>query len=378
MIYFDNASTTFPKSPNTEKELKVALEKYSFNAGRGEYQEAEKCSAMIDETRGKIASLINGNIDKSRVVFTSTITEAMNNILYGLDLEEEANVYVSPFEHNATLRTLHNLKATIHILPFDSITYEPDLNKIKTQFAMNPPDVVVLSQISNVVGFELPYNKIFALSHSRKAICVLDAAQGFGIYDINIENVDIVAFEGHKSLYSIYGAAGFVNITDVDLKTIKVGGTGSDSLNLEMPLIIPYRYEAGTYNSFSLYVLNKSIDWVKSISIKDINERNTVYLIDRLSEINKIKIYKNKDELPKGIVSFNIAGIDSSQVAEHLYEKGNIAVRSGFHCSAFVHKFLGTDTIGGTVRVSLGAFNTKTEIDTLVCVLKEIENGKFC
>ena len=371
MIYFDNASTTFPKAPNVEKDLQVALEKYSFNAGRGGYKEAGDTALMIDETRSKVASLLNASVDKSSVVFTSTITEAINSVLYGLNLEEGADVYVSPFEHNAVLRALYNMKVSIHILPFNRETYEPDYNKIKALFLMSPPEVVILSQISNVVGFELPYNEIFALAHKHKAVCILDAAQGFGIYNIDPSDVDIVAFEGHKSLYSIYGSAGFINLIKIRLLPVKVGGTGSDSLNLEMPSDLPYRYEAGTYNSFSLYVLSKSIDWVKSTNIKAINECNTQYLIERLVLLDKVTVYYNHKDLPKGIVSFNIEGADSGDVAKNLYEKANIAVRSGFHCSAFVHNFLGTDTEGGTVRVSLGAFNTSKEVDTLVSVLKE-------
>lgn len=373
MIYFDNASTTFPKAPNVEIDMKRALEKYSFNAGRGVYKEANDTALMIDETREKVASFLKGCADKSRVVFTSTITEALNNVLYGLNLEEGADVYVSPFEHNAVLRTLCNMKVSIQLLPFKKDTYEADLAKIKALFLMNPPKAVILSGISNVVGFELPYNEILALAHKHKAVCILDAAQGFGIYDIDPANVDIVAFEGHKSLYSIYGAAGYINLTKIRLRLVKVGGTGSDSLNLEMPQDFPYRYEAGTHNSFSLYVLNKSIDWIKNNDIKATNEANTEYLCNELEKIDKMLIYRSSKALPKGIVSFNIPGVDCSDVAKMLYDKANIAVRSGFHCSPFVHQFLGTTTLGGTVRVSLGAFNTKSEIDTLVDVLKEIK-----
>lgn len=373
MIYFDNAATTYPKAPIVEKELRNALSSYSYSAGRSMYVESENGAKIIDDTRRKIVSFLNStSISSDNVVFTSTITEAINNILYGLELEEGDDVYVSPFEHNAVLRTLNALKVNIHILPFSKNDYEPDYDHIKTLFAIHRPCVVILSQISNVTGFELPYSKIFELSHRYKAVSILDAAQGFGIHNIDINNIDIIAFEGHKSLYSIYGTAGFINLNDVILKCIKVGGTGSDSLNLEMPDNLPYRYEAGSYNTFSIYILNKAIDFVKNTPISRINDENTLYLVEKLKRFNNVHIYAPKDYIPKGIISFNIDGKNPSDVGKLLYENGKIAVRTGFHCAAFVHKFLETENIGGTARVSLGAFNTKQEIDTFIDVLKEI------
>ena len=63
------------------------------------------------------------------------------------------------------------------------------------------------------------------------------------------------------------------------------------------------------------------------------------------------------------------------EIADILDNDYNIAVRCGFHCAPFVHKLIGTEDTGGTVRISLGYFNTQEDIDTLKEVLIEIEQG---
>ena len=73
-----------------------------------------------------------------------------------------------------------------------------------------------------------------------------------------------------------------------------------------------------------------------------------------------------------GIVSFSVDGYLSDDVSSILSEEFNILVRSGYHCSPFVHEFIGSEESKGTVRISLGAFNTKEEIDVLIEALKTL------
>ena len=107
MIYFDNAATTYPKPACVYDAINTAMKEYAFNAGRGGYQEAKKTFDMIEDTRCQIASLVG--VDGNNVIFTSSATESLNNILYGLGLSKNDCVFVSPFEHNAVIRTLHNI-----------------------------------------------------------------------------------------------------------------------------------------------------------------------------------------------------------------------------------------------------------------------------
>lgn len=370
MIYFDNAATTYPKPTCVYEAITEGMLKYSFNAGRGSYKVAKDTYKMIEETRNKIGSLVN--VDKNRVIFTSSATESLNNIIYGLSLKEGDNVYVSPFEHNAIIRTLHNCNVNIMIIPFDNSTWSVDFNKLRDLFILNNPKAIIISHISNVTGFMLPYQLIFKLSKEFNAINVLDSAQGFGIYSIDKKDVDFIIFAGHKSLYAMFGIAGYVNVSNTKLDLYKVGGTGSDSLNLNMPIELPNRYEAGSYNSIGIYSIYSSLDFLKNEKFDIIKKELVEYFLKKAKNIDNIVIYLPKDYVSYGIVSFNIIGYTADDVGTILSEDYDICVRTGYHCAPFVHDFIKSKEFSGTVRISFSGFNTKDEIDTLISALKEM------
>lgn len=369
MIYFDNAATTFPKFKEVYEALEYAGVNYAFNAGRGSYKRAKLTLDMIEDTRSKVSKLLNSTSD--RVVFTSSATEALNNLIYGL-IKEGDEVFISPFEHNAVVRALHNINAKINIIPFNK-DLELDEVKFKDLLVIKQPKAIIISHISNVLGYMLPYEKIFSIGKKVNTINILDAAQSLGEYDIDINNIDIVVFAGHKSLYAMFGVAGYLNLTNVSLKTIKVGGTGSDSLNLDMPNIMPYRYEAGTNNSIAIYTLNKAIDVITKLDIKKHKEELTNYLISKLKEIPGIKLYLPKYSLPCGIVSFNYKDYIAYDIGSILADDYDICVRTGYHCVPFLNDFLDLNKNKGTIRVSFSYFNTFAEIDKLIDALKGME-----
>ena len=370
MIYFDNAATTFPKPDWVYEAINEGMKKYSFNAGRGSYKAANDTFKMIESTREKIASLVSA--DKEQVIFTSSATEALNNILYGLCLKEGDNVYISPFEHNAIVRTLHACKVNIKLIPLDKKNWEVDYGQLNSMMVLNKPKAVVISHISNVTGFMLPYEQIFELAKKHSAITVLDSAQGFGTYPVNKANADFIVFAGHKSLYAMFGIAGYLSLTNTNLKTYKVGGTGSDSLNLEMPENLPSRFEAGSLNSIGIYSIFSSIDFLKKSNFGIIKEELTKYFIEKIKKMKNVILYAPVNCTLHGIVSFNLIGYTADEVGTILAEDYNICVRTGYHCAPFVHDFINSKDFFGTVRVSFSGFNTKDEVDALINALKEM------
>ena len=370
MIYFDNAATTFPKPKCVYDAVNEGMKNFSFNAGRGGYKAAVDTYKMVEDTREKIANLTKAK--PNQVVFTSSATESLNIIINGLGLKRGDKIYISPFEHNSIVRTLHKLGVDINLIPFDKNDWSVDYAKLNDELAINKPKAVIISHISNVTGYELPYDKIFSYTKKYNAINILDSAQGFGIYSIDYKNVDFVVFAGHKSLYSVFGVAGFVNINEIFLNVYKTGGTGSDSLNLEMPEDFPSRMEAGSLNSVAIYALNKSIDFVVNSDFSQRKHELTNYLISKLIELDNVIIYCPKDVEPKGIVAFNIEGYTSDEVGKILSSQYDICVRTGYHCAPFVHDFIGDRKFGGCVRVSFGGFNKTEEVDKLIKAVREI------
>lgn len=373
MIYFDNAATTFPKPEAFYSAIDDANRNHAFNVGRGGYKYAVEGFEVLKEVRNELASYVSGTGEN--VVFSSSATEALNQIIVGLDLCPGDNVYVSPFEHNAIMRPLHLLAEqngiSIIVLPFEEENWGLNAAKCANMMALNPPKAVFVSQISNVTGYILPYEEIFKISRKYDAINVLDASQGFAIVDIkNVSQIDFVVFAGHKSLYAGFGIAGFIKTGKTDLSVVKAGGTGSDSLNLNMPESGYGRYEAGSPNIVAAYGLKASLAWHKTVDILEKESKLTEYLVSRLQELKNTIIFKPDDILVFGIVSFAVKGYDSNDVGQILADEYDICVRTGYHCAPLVHDFIASRGFNGTIRVSLSYFNSEMEIDCLIDALK--------
>lgn len=375
MIYLDNAATTYPKPEIVYKELDI-VNRNAFNTGRGSYRVAREASIVKENVREKLLNL--NNINNANVIYTSSATNALNNLIFGIELNKGDCVYISPFEHNSIIRPLEELKKQkdilIKILPFDKKTWKLDVEKTKDLFVLNKPSAIFVSQVSNVTGYILPYNEIFNLGEKYNSINILDASQGYGIVKIkDYENINYIVFAGHKSLYASFGIAGYVKLKNDKIKPYIFGGTGSDTMNPNMPNSIPERYEAGSPNIVAISSLNVSIDWLNSVDIFKHEKELTDYLIQQLLEIKNVNVFIPEDiSNIFGIISFSVNDYESEDIGKILDEEFEICVRTGYHCAPLVHDFIGSIESGGTVRVGLNYFNTKEDIDTLVKAIKSL------
>lgn len=376
MIYLDNAATTYPKPEEVYEALNSANRNYAFNAGRGSYKEAKTVSKIIDETREEIAGLVG--LGKENTIFSTSSTEALNIIIFGIDWKEGDNVYISPFEHNSIYRPLEEVRKryniNIEILPLDKKTWELSEN-IDDIMTLKKPKAIFCSSKSNVTGYKLPYNKLFEIGKKYNSINILDASQSFGVdKNISNDNVDFIVFAGHKSLYASFGIAGFIQCSNIKLKQFIYGGTGSDSLNLNMPIDEPNRYEAGSKNIIAIYGLHESIKWVKKTNIEEKEKELSHYFYDSIKNNEKIILYLPEDDIDKciGIASINIKGYTADEVGTILDEEFNICVRTGYHCCPYIHDFINSKEYYGTVRISFNYFNNFEEIDSLIEALNSL------
>ena len=147
------------------------------------------------------------------------------------------------------------------------------------------------------------------------------------------------------------------------------GGSGFDSINPNMPTLLPEGYEAGTPPTPAIVALGSGIDFINKIGIEEIKyklERLTVEALSRLENIPSIKIYK----AGIGLISFNVADKTSSYIASELDKRG-ICVRGGLHCAPSVHRRLNTLS-QGAVRISFSYLNKTSEIDAFYKAIKSI------
>ena len=378
MVYLDNAATTFPKPESVYVAMDKINREGSVNAGRGSYKLAQNASELIVDTKMKIRQLVHLDISAA-VIFSPSITIAMNQIISGLHLRENAVVYVSPYEHNAVARSLFKLSKEIALvikeLPLDD-NLEIDVEKMKYEFSKDKPDAVFCTHISNVTGYILPIKEIFAEAKKHGSINVLDSAQSMGLIELRADliDVDLIGFAGHKTLYGPFGIGGFINVSGVDLDTFIAGGTGSDSLNLEMPSGKESKFESASTNIIAVAGLNAALVNLNQKEHLAYEQELTSYLIEKLSLIKGIKLYlPSSTKKHVGIVSFTLDDMNSEDVGIILDEDFNIAVRTGYHCAPYIHKYLRDERFLGTIRVGLSQFTTKSDIDQLIDALEEIK-----
>lgn len=401
LIYFDNAATTYPKPERVYEAMDEANRHLAVNAGRGSYRLAKKASSIIEETRKNILK-IAGAEEVAEVVFTPSATLACNQVLGGIDWKKGDVVYVTPYEHNAVMRVLYLLQQQYEIeieeLAIEAESLRIDMEKVRYQFSKRPPSVVVMSHVSNVTGYIIPWQIIAKEAEQYGAVVVVDGSQGLGLVSVQLRNtaVDFYIFAGHKTLYGPLGVGGYINNHGKVLKHLLAGGTGSDSLNLEMPDTTA-GYEPGSQNIVAIAGLLAATEEIVAKSEGEQNlkvEQNLklgqnlkleqelcCYLTERLRGIAGVVLYPPismndlETEQKTGILSMNIEGYKAADVGVILDEDYNIAVRTGYHCAPLIHKYLKDEDYAGVVRISLGRFNTKEEIDYLVRTVEEIAAG---
>ena len=372
MIYFDNAATSFNKPEDVKRKVIFAMEKYTANAGRSGHKPSQEVSEMIFDTREIVKNFFGAK--EYNVIFTKNCTEALNLAIMGT-LKSGDHVITTMFEHNSVLRTLENLKK------FGvKVTYlDCELKDLPNQFEKHIKPItkmLITTAISNVTGDKTDLLSMGRLCEKHNIIYLVDGAQSSGHIDIDLTEygIDMYAFAGHKGLYALTGVGGLIIKSGAILNPIIFGGTGTESEKLDQPQEIPEGYEAGTLPIIPIISLHEGLKYLMSHKI-DIYEKEFElgrYFSSKMKELPFVDCYF--DDGNRSVFSFNIKNMDSSYVANVLDENYNICVRSGLHCSPLAHKFLGTFSKGGAVRVSLDFFNTYAEIDEFINALIEIKH----
>lgn len=373
MIYLDNSATTRQKPLSVVEAVTKGLTTFSANPGRSGHIASLNSAIEISKVREQIASYFNCSVPEN-VIFTQNCTDALNLALLGT-AKKGGHVVTTAFEHNSTLRPLHYLKSKGII---DLSIVEPkDPTRITADdikpYIRENTYLVSCVHISNVDGAESDIKGIGELCKNNNLLFVVDGAQSAGHKEIDMikDNISLLALAGHKALLGPQGIGVLLIGENVDLRPIRFGGTGTQSIELEQPSERPECFESGTIALPNILGLGAGIEFVKNN--KEKIDKKIAYLtnlaLSELSQIKAVKIYTDNKNL-NGVIGFNISNIDSGIVCEFLNEKYEICVRGGLHCAPLKHKFLGT-VEQGIVRVSLSYFSTEEEIKALVKAIKD-------
>lgn len=375
MIYLDNAATTYPKPESVYQAMDDCMRNYGANPGRSGHKLALKAGRGIYNTRELVCKLFN--IDNPmRVTFTRNATESLNLAIKGV-LNSGDHVITTSMEHNSVIRPvmgLQNKNITNTIVDCDS-RGNISIDDLEAAIKDNTK-LIVISQASNVTGNIVDIQKIGSICRENDVVFLVDAAQSAGVLDIDVvrDNIDLLAFPGHKGLLGPQGTGGLYIKEGIDIMHMMEGGTGSKSEMLYQPTIVPDRYESGTPNTPGIIGLGAGVEYVlENIdTIRKHENEITQYMLEKLEKLDRITIYGNKRGVERSaVVSINIGEIDSSEVSYILDQGYSIAVRAGLHCAPLAHKTLGTIK-QGTVRFSFGPFTTKLDVDQAINALEEI------
>lgn len=377
--YFDNAATTFPKPEVVYQTMDTFYRMYGGNAGRGQYRLAAEASRMMQETRQLVQEVLA--CENKDIIFTPSDTLALNMVIQGSLKNNVARVYISPFEHNSVTRILHHFEklgqVEVRQIPIrEDYTY--DRAAIQKLFAEEPPDMVIMSHVSNVIGLIAPVEEIFQEAKKYDALTIVDMAQSAGLVPIYVgsEVIDYAVFAGHKTLYGPFGIAGFAKKKTISLEPIIFGGTGIDSANQEMPDVVPARYEAGSSNIQAVAGLNAAIKWLlaRKDDVIQKETENHQRLLDMLTSYSNIQLVgpKNRKNCI-GVISCLFDQYSPDNIG-NVFDEMEIAVRTGLECAPVAHQYLGTFP-AGTVRFSVGYFTSESDFQELEQALQYIEEN---
>ncbi len=373
MIYLDSAATTFQKPRQVKAAVARALDTCS-SPGRGGYKLAMNAAEELFRCRERAARLFNVP-DVERVAVTFNATHGLNIAIRSLARPGD-RVVISGWEHNSVLRPLHALGADIAVAW--SPLFDRDAAIRAFDFALTGDTrCAVVNHVSNVFGFELPVYEIAALCRKRGVPLIVDASQSAGVLPVDYAalGADFVAMPGHKGLYGPQGTG--ILIAPGDVTPLLYGGSGSDSMNPDMPPYLPDRLEAGTHNMPGVAGLSAGLDFVERTGIDAIagHERALIRrLIRGLSGISGVRVFASPDHgRQTGVLSFTLDAMGSEEAGERLGAMG-FAVRTGLHCSPLAHKSAGTLRTG-TIRASVSYFNTAAEIDAFIEAVSAAARG---
>lgn len=379
-IYLDNAATSFPKPLVVSQAIADFHDRWGAPAGRGSYPEAVEVTGRVAKCRQRAADLL-GAESSDRIVFTFNGTDGLNIALHGL-LKSGDHVVTSVLEHNSVLRPLRELHErygidVTHVQADGTGRVTP--NDIRS--VLRPTTkLIALIHASNVTGAIQPVAEVGRIAHDAGVLFLVDAAQTAGHIPINLRElpIDLLACSGHKGLLGPLGTGLLYLRSGVEqhVRSFRQGGTGTQSDDDRQPESLPDKFEAGNLNVPGLLGLEAALAFLqkRTVAAQAEHERHlTQRLMDGLAGLPEVRVHGLASaEHRVGVVSISVQDYDPQELATILDQGWRIQSRAGLHCAPGMHRSLGTLAGGGTVRFSVGPFNTPEDIDTTLRALREI------
>lgn len=379
LVYLDTGASALKPGVVIEK-MREYYEEYGVNVHRGMYPLSDRATVEYEAAREKIARFLNA--EREEIVFTSGTTHGLNMLAEILcrDLKTGDGIVLTRMEHHANLIPWQEqAKKRGLILKFIELTDDITLDmESARQVIDEKTKIVSFTAISNVLGTVTPAKELVALAHAVGAYAVIDAAQGIVHKKTDVKDLDcdFLVFSGHK----LYGPTGIGVVYGKKehlerLNPFFFGGDMIKYVTYECAewADVPNKFEAGTPSIAAAIGLGAAVDFVESTGWEKIQNHETEvsqYLFSQLSAVEGLAIIGPKDPaFRSGVCSFVMNGIHPHDIGDLLGQQ-NIAVRVGHHCAMPLIQMLG---LTGTVRASLGIYNTKEDVDRLAEAIDRVK-----
>jgi cysteine desulfurase/selenocysteine lyase len=380
LVYLDNAATT--QKPQVVLDAIVeGYSKWNANVHRGVHHLSQVATEKHEQARKKVAEWLNAVAEE--VIFTKGTTDSINMLARSFGdamVNEGDEIIVSQLEHHSNIVPWQMLcerkKAVLKVIPLRE-DLSIDIEAFK-EMLNERTRLVSVAQVSNVLGIVNPVEEIIRYAHAKHIPVCVDGAQSVPHLAVDVKKLDcdFLVFSAHKmygptGLGVLYGKKEWLD----QLPPAEGGGEMIDHVRWDKTTynVLPYKFEAGTPNYIGSYAFSKAIEYVQDLGIEDIakyEEELVEYIEERLSGLERVKIYA-AGQKKAGAVSFNVYRADGGLIHPFdvgvLLDRQGVAVRTGHHCAEPLIEHLG---VPGTLRASVGLYNTKEDIDKLIAALE--------
>ena len=372
-VYLDNSATT----KTDEKVLKAMLPYFSENYGNPSsiYKLGRENRKAVEEARSQVAEVLN--CEPNEIYFTASGSESDNTAIRGIaySYKKKGNhIITSKIEHPAVLETCKQLEKEGFEVSYIGVNEKGFIKLDELEKAIKPATTLITIMFANnEIGTIQPIKEIGEIAKKHNIIFHTDAVQAVGSVKIDVKelNIDSLSLSGHK-FYGPKGIGALYVRKGVQFQKFINGGHQERNKR------------AGTENVAGIVGLGKAIELAYENleeHNKKIKELRDYYVEQIVKKVPYIKINGDMEKRLPGNSNISFRFIEGEGLLLNLDLKG-ICASSGSACTSGSldpsHVLLAIglphEIAHGSLRVSIGKYNTKEEIDYTIENIVEIVN----
>ncbi len=381
LIYFDNAATS-QKPRQVIEALVHYYEHDNANVHRGIHELSHRSTEGFEGARKRAAQFINAP-KSCEIIFTRGTTEGINlvaNAWGSQHLKEGDVILLTEMEHHSNIVPWQlAAKRTGAKLRYVPVTGDEGLLDLAQLDSLLTPEVKLFAftHVSNTLGTINPIQELCVKARALGVTTLVDAAQSIGHLPVDVQDIgcDFLAFSGHKmcgptGIGVLYGREELLQ----KMEPYQGGGDMISSVDFFESRWneLPHKFEAGTPDISGPIALHAAMDYLDAIGRERIfahDQELAAYALERLQEIPSIRIFGPRNGR-SGVVSFVLPEVHAHDVVTLADHRG-LALRGGHHCNQPLMRKL---KVPSTARASFYFYNTQTEVDRMIEILREIHS----